>query len=125
MVRLRLVGRDDRPVGSDEPRPHECVACFVDRMTRTHGCDNGLTWAVLWRDRCAPRATALERKLRSRGGFCDCEVLVNVYARPQWLGERPAVAAEWVEEESDGEPPRCLGVRKGSTQACGHWHSPY
>ena len=130
MVMLRVVSDDDRPGPPTGPYPYECVACFVDRMTRLHGCTNQLTWATRWRDRCAPRATALERRLQANGGFCDCEVLMNVYARPEWLRE------EWDDaEESDVEapaadapdapPPPCFGVRKGSTQACAHWTSPY
>jgi Protein of unknown function (DUF2695) len=125
MARLRLVSDEDAPGPPADPYPHECVACFVERMTRAHGCSNQLTWAALWRDRCAPRATALERRLQSRGGFCDCEMLTNVYARTEWLRE------QWVTDpddlapdDPDAEPPPCFGVRKGSTQPCAHWVPP-
>jgi hypothetical protein len=114
MARLRLVTDDDMPGPPAMPNPSECVPCFVDRMTRAHGCSNRLTWASLWRDQQAPRATALERRLESRGGLCDCEVLRNVYVRPEWLGSNPAAHA-------DAEAPACLGVRKGSTQPCMRW----
>jgi Protein of unknown function (DUF2695) len=125
MVKLRLVTDGDRPGPPDEPAPDECLACFVDRMMRLYGCANRLTWAMRWRDRRAPRATALRRRLEARGGFCDCEVLMNVHVRPEWLpgpwGEvdsRPATTGE-------GTAPPCFGVRRGSTQACAHWTSPY
>lgn len=64
-----------------------------------------LRWCLHWRDTCAPRATALADRLGDRGGFCDCEVLLNVY--PDRLVE-------------DGQtPPSCAGVpRRGTTRAC-------
>jgi Protein of unknown function (DUF2695) len=116
MVTLRLVS-DDEPGPLAQPDPGECVACFLDRMVGTYGCSDRLTWAGLWRDRAAPRASALERRLRSRGGYCDCEVLMNVFARRTWL------AAQGTGDDADpeAEPPPCLGVRKGSTRPCYHW----
>jgi len=114
MVKLRLVTDDDISGPVAMPHPSECVACFVDRMIRAHGCSDRLTWASLWRDQRAPRATALERRLQSQGGFCDCEVLMNVYARPEWLGDDP-------DADPDADPPACCGVRKGSTRPCRRW----
>lgn len=88
------------------PEDRECLACYVLRMLEEFGCDNKLRWASHWRDRCAPRATALERGLEDRGGFCDCEVAFNVYPELMLLEE--------------GQPrPACLGVsRRGSTRPC-------
>jgi len=87
------------------PRARECLPCYVGRMLAEFGCAGTLRWSEHWRNICAPRATALAARLGSRGGFCDCEVLLNVY--PDWL----------VEED---EPlPACAGVsRRGSTQPC-------
>ena len=59
------------------PWRHECLACYVFRML-AHGCD-GLKWSKTYRDMRAPRATALERKLPELGGYCDCEVMANVF----------------------------------------------
>jgi hypothetical protein len=88
------------------PRDRECVACYVGRMLDEFGCDNRLRWVGLWRDECAPRATALERRLSSRGGFCDCEVALNVYPEQMLLAE-------------DEPRPPCDGVsRRGSTMPC-------
>lgn len=57
------------------PRERECLPCYLGRM------------------------------LAGRGGFCDCEVLLNVY--PEWL------------VEEDEPPSACAGVsRRGSTQPC-------
>lgn len=104
------------------PHPGECVICFVDRVTRAHGCTGRLTWAAMWRDRCAPRATALERRLGAKGGYCDCEVLMNAYVRRELAS---AVARGlWTDEEERFEeraPEPCLGVRTGSAQPCRHW----
>jgi Protein of unknown function (DUF2695) len=116
MVTLRLVS-DGEPEPPAQPAPGECVACFLDRMVGAYGCSDRLTWAGLWRDRAAPRASALERRLRSRGGYCDCEVLMNVFARRTWL----AAQATGAEVDPEAEPPPCLGVRKGCTRPCGRW----
>jgi Protein of unknown function (DUF2695) len=134
VVTLRLVTDEEVPGPPAEPRRHECVACFVDRMTRAYGCSDHLSWVARWRDRCAPRATALERRLRAKGGYCDCEMLTNVYARSEWLREQWEWAGEDDGESADGAsvgaeaesaPPPCLGVRRGSTQPCPHWVAPY
>jgi hypothetical protein len=61
------------------PGEHECLPCYVARMLAREGCDHSLRWAMRWRDGRAPRARALDRRLEDRGGFCDCEVLLNVY----------------------------------------------
>ncbi len=105
---LRVMDDDEVPGPPALPGPRECLACFVERMVEAHGCGNRLQWALLWRDRRAPRATALERRLQAGGGYCDCEVLANVYARKQeWFG---------------AEPPPCLEVnRAGSSQPCASW----
>jgi hypothetical protein len=87
------------------PGERECLPCYLGRMVSEFGCDNGLRWSRNWRDRNAPRATALPDRLRDRGGFCDCEVLFNVY--PDYL------------LEDDGDLVPCSGVtRKGSTKPC-------
>lgn len=87
------------------PGERECLTCYLSRMLDAFGCDNRLRWAEHWRDRNAPQATALARRLQQRGGYCDCEVMLNVY--PQLLLE-----------EDEPQPP-CLGVsRRGSTRPC-------
>ncbi len=86
------------------PRDRECLACYVSRVVDEFGCDGSLRWSLHWRDACAPRATALADRLADRGGFCDCEVLLNVYRDRQ---------------PEDGRPEACAGVsRRGSTRPC-------
>lgn len=88
-----------------EPRDRECLACYVGRMLTEFGCAGSLRWSMHWRNRCAPRATALARRLADRGGYCDCEVLLNVYP-------------EGLRDEDDPLLP-CAGVsRRGSTRPC-------
>jgi hypothetical protein len=60
-----------------EARADECLLCYVYRML-AFGC-TGHRWTRHYRDLRAPRATALERRLREKGGFCDCEIFVNGY----------------------------------------------
>ncbi|MGH3907883.1 MAG: DUF2695 domain-containing protein [Pseudonocardiaceae bacterium] len=87
------------------PRERECLPCYVGRMLAEFSCSGTLRWSEHWRNICAPRATALADRLASRGGFCDCEVLLNVY--PEKLAEE------------DAPPPACTGVsRRGSTRPC-------
>lgn len=84
----------------------ECLTCYLQRALRDFGCDNTLRWAKRWRDAEVPGASRLEHQLEEAGGFCDCEVLLNVH--PNAL---PA-------DESD-PPPSCVGVPAGSTRPCG------
>lgn len=88
------------------PRDRECLVCFLLRMVAEFGCDGTHRWTERWRDLCAPRATALVRRLASSGGqCCDCEVLINVYP-------------DRVPEDMDARPA-CAGVsRRGSTRPC-------
>lgn len=97
-----------------EPLPGECLVCYVLRML-DFGC-KGHRWLERYRDLRAPRATALERRMHRLGGFCDCEILMNVFQLNPWL----------FEFDRHGDPilesmPCCPGVRGGSTQPCGMW----
>jgi hypothetical protein len=58
-----------------QPRPGEWLHCYVYRMLE-FGC-TGLRWAQRYRDLRAPRATALRRRLMSKGAGCDCEIFMN------------------------------------------------
>jgi hypothetical protein len=84
------------------PGEHECLPHYLDRMVTAFGCDNGLRWAEQWHRR--HKTPGLLRWLRSRGGYCDCEVLFNVY--PDF----------WPE---DGPTPPCAGIpAPGSAEPC-------
>ena len=96
-----------------EPAPGECVLCFTERMPGAFGCD----CTRRWRDLRLPRATGLERRLGSRGGFCDCEVFLNGWG----------LRADLLVPDADGEPawpaerPPCAGVGPRSSQPCAIW----
>ena len=98
------------------PRAGECLYCYVARMLEEFGCDTSLRFARSYRDQRAPRATSLERRLESMGGFCDCEIFLNGMTPAPYL---------WTHDEHGEEvaasAPECLTVRRGSTQSCGHW----
>jgi hypothetical protein len=96
-----------------EPHPGECLACYVARMLEDFGCDCTLRFARHYRDLRAPRASGLERRLGSMGGFCDCEIFLN--------GLR-LFDHSW-EDDRSGPPPLapCRGVRRGSTRPCTLW----
>jgi hypothetical protein len=64
------------------PRPTDCLACYLHRALRRGGCDGKLTLTHEWQghQRAMRRRTGgLTAFLKSRGGYCDCEVLMNVY----------------------------------------------
>lgn len=104
-----LTAAEDTLRAADEelttPGERECLLCYLERMVAEFGCDNGLRWAGHWRGRNAPRATGLSRRLQAGAGYCDCEVLFNVFGH-------------LLREEYEPLQP-CAGVsRRGSTQPC-------
>ena len=114
----------DAPTRTDPatPRPDECLPCFLERVLQ-FGCDNTLSWSGRWRDRRMPRDTGLERRLERSGGYCDCEVLGNVWG--------PADEVEGLDAELDeelGRPPVAgPGCTGGVAElACSAWvpHRP-
>lgn len=114
-ARSRLVGMENpiatqaeefvRAIASTIVTPHdrECLPCYLDRVMRDVSCDGSLRLARTYRDHRAPIATALEHRLMQRGGYCDCEVLMNVY------------------QAKDDEVLPCVGVPVGSTKPCRLW----
>ncbi|WP_287042061.1 MULTISPECIES: DUF2695 domain-containing protein [Glutamicibacter] len=95
-----------------QPADHECLPCYLYRCTKTEECDGSLRLLAFYRDHNAPRATALERKVRLLGGYCDCEVLANAI--------RP-ITREANQALEDDVDLVCKGVRRGATQPCEHW----
>lgn len=64
---------------TDSPGPDECLRCYVDRMVGTHGCDTSLRFTKKWlADSAVKNPRKLLRWFESNGGYCDCEVLMNV-----------------------------------------------
>lgn len=64
------------------PRPLDCLACYLHRALQRKECDGKLTLTHEWQglQRMFRRRTGgLTAFLKSRGGYCDCEVLMNVY----------------------------------------------
>lgn len=96
------------------PWRHECLACYVFRMLG-RGCD-GLKWSKTYRDMRAPRATALERKFPELGGYCDCEVMSNVFRANYELWARDDEG-----EVDETRIPQCREVRLGTIRPCELW----
>jgi hypothetical protein len=64
------------------PRPDDCLPCFLHRALLGTECNGRLTLTHEWQghQRVRGRRTGgLTAYLKSRGGYCDCEVLMNVY----------------------------------------------
>lgn len=62
-----------------DPLDGECLACYVYRRIQRDECDGTLRWVRRWRARCAPEVIELENWLEYGGGYCDCEVIMNVF----------------------------------------------
>ena len=91
------------PTQFAEPGERECLRCYLTRVIARFGCDGTYRWTENWRDQRAPGAKALARRLARQGGYCDCEVVLNVYP------DYPDVS----------EPIPCAGVPlAGSTMPC-------
>jgi hypothetical protein len=108
-----------------QPYDDECVLCYAYRMVLAFGCDRTLRWVRRWRDLRRPRATGIERRMRSRGGFCDCEVFSNGWTLREELME---MCPHGDLREPD-PMPECAGAGPRSTQPCTNWvtwgHSPW
>ncbi len=86
-----------------EPGESECLRCFLLRMITEFGCDGTYRWTIRWRDVRAAQPRGLVRQFELRGGCCDCEILLNVFA-----GYAPSIV-----------PLPCTGVpRPGSAKPC-------
>jgi Protein of unknown function (DUF2695) len=105
------------------PRERECVLCYVYRML-DFGC-SGHTWTARYRDLRASRATALERRMSDRGGYCDCEIFMNAYELDRGLLVRHEDSECEVDWRYPDPMPVCGGVRAGSSQPCTLWNRRY
>lgn len=69
-------------LADQRPRPADSLPCYLHRALNGTVCDGELRLSHEWREhqRARHRRTGeLTACLKSRGGFCDCEVLMNVY----------------------------------------------
>lgn len=89
---LKRVTPGGAATDAPEPDANECLRCYVDRMVGAHGCDTTLRFTQKWLSASSvvnPRR--LLRWFESSGGYCDCEVLMNVlpdhWPLPQAAGE--------------------------------------
>lgn len=57
----------------------ECLLCYLNRLIAKFGCDGTLRWSARWRQAQPRSMPALLRRLERQGGFCDCEVIMNVF----------------------------------------------
>jgi hypothetical protein len=113
------------------PRAGECLLCYAYRMMNSQGCDGTLRWAKQWRDLRAPRHTALERRLGSSGGYCDCEIFLNGWtASPVVTRTGPGSETDDDDEEDEYDVedevwpdpmPACRGGRHKSPEPCPLW----
>jgi hypothetical protein len=63
------------PIGQ---RQFTSLLCYLDEVLALQGCDNTLHHAEGWARAHGVAWGRLARSLRGLGGFCDCEVGMNV-----------------------------------------------
>jgi hypothetical protein len=92
------------------PARAECLRCFLLRMITEFGCDGTFRWTIRWRDVCAGQPGKLLGQLAGRGGYCDCEVLVNVY--PDYPPVDVALSCAGVPKPGSSRPCDLRRLRK-------------
>lgn len=60
------------------PEDRECLACYLVHALDVFGCDGELRLTRRWQRAQSASTRGLTAHLHAEGGFCDCEVLVNV-----------------------------------------------
>ncbi len=92
------------------PARAECLRCFLLRMITEFGCDGTFRWTIRWRDVCPGQPGKLLNQLAGRGGYCDCEVLVNVY--PDYPPVDVALSCAGVPKPGSSRPCDLRQLRK-------------
>jgi len=72
-----------------EPRQRASLVVAIGDGLRERGCDNTLRTAQAWARGEQMPWEWLREELEARGGFCDCEVMVNVVPPPEESRMRP------------------------------------
>lgn len=110
------------------PTAGECLVCFVARQIDEFGCNGTHRFVAQYRDRVAPRATALLARLSAMGACCcDCEMFMNTYepAPRPWTQAHESVDSddfdEWAIAKPPDKMPPCETTRRGSTSSCANW----
>jgi Protein of unknown function (DUF2695) len=70
-------GTSQLPIDQDQCRS---LFRYLNETIALQGCDNTLHHAQSWAEAHGVPWGRLARALRGLGGFCDCEVLMNVSA---------------------------------------------
>lgn len=60
------------------PRQQAALAAAIEAGLHENGCDNTLRAAQRWVDQAGLDWSTVAAALQGRGGYCDCEVLLNV-----------------------------------------------
>ncbi|WP_440604620.1 DUF2695 domain-containing protein [Bacillus sp. GB_SG_008] len=58
----------------------ETLGTFLDEMINSKGCDHSHKYTKSWLENNVPKSkiSKIIKAMRNQGGFCDCEVLLNV-----------------------------------------------
>jgi tetratricopeptide (TPR) repeat protein len=58
----------------------ESLGAYLEKKIESYGCDHTLTYTKEWLDSNIPKGKKSKaiKAIQNQGGFCDCEVLMNV-----------------------------------------------
>ena len=84
---------------SDDPARNECLRCYLRRTLEEHGCDGSRKWSVRWYKLRSPLDTGLLARLENLGGYCDCEILLNVWHEDVFVEARTAPCSGTTHED--------------------------
>lgn len=70
---------EPRPAVTLSPTQQADLAAVLDLFLRAEGCDNTLRAAERWAHDATVSWTRLRAELEGNGGYCDCEILFNVF----------------------------------------------
>lgn len=75
----------ERPVTlALDPAQRVALAAAVDAGLQERGCDHSLRAAEQWSAAAGVAWPGLRAQLEGNGGYCDCEVLLNVLPTEEW-----------------------------------------
>ena len=100
-----------------EPRPAECLACFI-RRALVSGCSGTLGLAQCWESSTQGNGI-LAGWLFRQGAQCDCEVVTTLFE--PCIFQIRTDDGRYIPPRALAEVCRCFGVNDAVTKPCAMW----
>ena len=98
------------PIDRRLPRPGECLYCHLVRALETADCDHSKKLTERWIDVQARSARWVLRWAETQGGYCDCEIVMNVFDDGKRSVRHRKVRCAGSYERSTRDLTRCDGI---------------